>query len=145
MPRPCTKLELDIEIAKATRLNQSKQMTASTSQQRTLDNKGQSTHIGGQTAVETPADHHNEPEATRAESNGMVTKGNNTTASEYSDIEHQPGPEKPAVLEDTQRHENLAHLLLVASATRGLVTPGYGERTQLDRMLGTPRSHAESN
>ena len=41
--------------------------------------------------------HANEPTVERAEDIGMLTKGDNTTASEFSDIEHQPGPEQSAL------------------------------------------------
>ena len=43
--------------------------------------------------------HANEPTMERAEDIGMLTTGDNTTASEFNDIEHQPGPEKSALSE----------------------------------------------
>ena len=56
----------------------------------------------------------------------MITAGNNTTASEHNNIEHQPGPEQPHTCEDTQRHINLTRMLLITSAIRGLVTHNMG-------------------
>ena len=47
----------------------------------------------------------NEPVVIRAEGAGMLTKGDNTTASEFRDIEHQPGPEGTSEHMDDQECE----------------------------------------
>lgn len=57
--------------------------------------------IAQETQDKLTAMHTNEPIVERAENTGMLTKRDNTTASEFSDIEHQPGPELSAS-NDTQ-------------------------------------------
>ena len=61
--------------------------------------------------------HQNEPEAAQHEGPGMPPGGNNTTASEFQDIEHHPGP----ILEITA--PNLQHRRTRSITPRSITTP----------------------